>query len=114
MGQELLAYNYSPLSQNNFWVREKKQSSAEIDFIAQWKNKIIPIEVKSGSEGKLKSLHQFIDLSINKLGVRFYDNSVKINEAKTNNGNKFTLINLPLFLTCQLYQYIEWATRNNL
>lgn len=110
VGQELIANNYSPLAQNNFWVREKKQSSAEIDYLIVWKNKIIPIEVKSGAEGKLRSLNQFIDITKNNIAIRFYDSELKINKATTNGGNKFTLINLPHFLAGQVEKYLTWTT----
>jgi hypothetical protein len=33
---------------------------AEIDYVIQHRNNIIPVEVKSGAAGKMKSLHQFI------------------------------------------------------
>lgn len=54
VGQEML------ISQNNalyYWSREKKSSSAEVDYLATIKGKIYPIEVKSGVSGRLKSLH---------------------------------------------------------
>jgi hypothetical protein len=53
--------NFSISNKLNFWVRDKKESSAEADYILLWQGKLIPVEVKSGSIGKLKSLHQFID-----------------------------------------------------
>ncbi|WP_198424167.1 DUF4143 domain-containing protein [Candidatus Rhabdochlamydia porcellionis] len=41
-----------------YWQREKK--GAEIDYIIQHENQVIPLEVKVGSTGTLKSLHQFM------------------------------------------------------
>ena len=43
-----------------YWKRDSKNSNAELDFIYQDNNKIIPIEVKSGHSGSLKSLHLFM------------------------------------------------------
>ncbi len=43
-----------------YWVRETKSSSAEIDYVISNGSDIIPIEVKAGKTGRLKSLHQFI------------------------------------------------------
>jgi len=43
-----------------YWLNEKKGASAEIDFILEHLGKIVPIEVKSGATGKMKSLFQFI------------------------------------------------------
>jgi len=54
--QELISLNTFSDKKLHFWVREKKQSSSEVDIVFPYKNKIIPIEIKSGSEGRLKSL----------------------------------------------------------
>ena len=43
-----------------FWSREKAQSSAQIDYLIQRGSSIIPIEVKSGTQGGMKSLHIFM------------------------------------------------------
>ncbi|MFO9540663.1 DUF4143 domain-containing protein, partial [Legionella pneumophila serogroup 1] len=43
-----------------YWHREEAGSSAEIDYVIQHGNKIIPIEVKAGATGSLKSLHVFM------------------------------------------------------
>ena len=59
--QELISLNSEKDNKPNFWVREKTQSSSEVDLVISYKNKIIPIEIKSGATGSLKSLHQFID-----------------------------------------------------
>lgn len=54
VGQEML------ISQDNalyYWSRDKKGSTAEVDYLAAVNGKIFPIEVKSGVSGRLKSLH---------------------------------------------------------
>ena len=62
IGQEILA-NSNPLAKKtlNYWVREKKRSQAEVDFVTDINNKVIPIEVKSGKTGSLKSLQVFLE-----------------------------------------------------
>ena len=48
------------VSQNKdiyYWSRRAKSSSAEVDYLAVIRGKIFPIEVKSGSSGRLKSMH---------------------------------------------------------
>ncbi len=58
VGQEMI------LSQNgmvHYWSRHAKSSTAEVDFLAVKKNNIIPVEVKSGSSGRLKSLHLYLN-----------------------------------------------------
>ena len=97
-GQELLAMSNSIMNKLQFWVREKKQSSAEIDYLYQYNGKLIPIEVKSGSIGKLRSLHQFMDVAPHHLAVRVWQGSYSVEKAKTIAGTEFTLINLPFYL----------------
>lgn len=63
IGQELLASEISPGHRLLFWTREKKQSDAELDYLINHKGTVIPIEVKSGPVGKLRSLHQYINLT---------------------------------------------------
>lgn len=54
VGQELLSALDGSLY---YWSREEKSSSAEVDFLIAFQGNILPIEVKSGSSGRLKSLH---------------------------------------------------------
>lgn len=86
VGQELLAtfdrFDPQPLF---FWVREKTNSSAEVDYIVSIDQYIIPIEVKSGSTGRLRSLKIFMEEKKSPLGVRiskaplsFQDNILSI------------------------------------
>ena len=44
-----------------YWAREAKNSNAEIDFLIQKNSTLLPIEVKSGAVGKMKSLFMFLD-----------------------------------------------------
>ena len=39
------------------WMRESAGASSEVDYIMQHKSRVIPIEVKAGTTGTLKSLH---------------------------------------------------------
>lgn len=43
-----------------FWQRDKLNAHAEVDFLIQQGDKIVPIEVKSGTSGKMQSLHLFM------------------------------------------------------
>ncbi|MCX6294635.1 MAG: AAA family ATPase [Bacteroidetes bacterium] len=111
VGQELLSNNYNALSALNFWVREKKTSTAEVDYVIAHDGKLIPIEVKSGKEGKLKSLHLFMDESPNKIAIRFYAGGLLESEAVTASGKKYHLLSLPYYLVSQLPKYIEWMNK---
>ena len=111
IGQELMALNSSSLHRMNFWVREKKQSNAEVDYVIAHNDKLIPIEVKSGSTGRLRSLHQYIDLAVHDYAVRFYSGKVQIDNIQTINKKPFYLLNLPYFLVGELERYLDWFMR---
>lgn len=106
-GQELLASKFSISNKLNFWVRDKKESSAEVVYIIPFNGKIIPIEVKSGSIGKLRSLHQFIDHSPHNIAVRVYQGEYLVQKAKTIAGKEFTLLNLPFYLVHRIEQELD-------
>jgi len=107
--QELISLSKHSYKKPNFWVRQKNQSSAEVDLVYTFKGKLIPIEVKSGKEGKLKSLHQFIDKSEHTLAVRMYAGKFSIETHKTPMGQKeYTLLNLPYYLGTQLAHVLAW------
>jgi len=53
-----------------FWSREKTNSSAEIDYVIQKGEKIVPIEVKSGTSGKMQSMHLFLKEKQLEYGIR--------------------------------------------
>ena len=62
VGQELLAYADPYRRQTLFyWHREARTSQAEVDYVIQDRDKVLPIEVKSGLGTTLKSLHSFLE-----------------------------------------------------
>lgn len=108
VGQELLAKQYNALHGINFWVREKPTAVAEVDYLYQYGSKLIPVEVKSGAEGTLRSLHQFMDQAPHNMAIRLYAGSISISEIKTQEGKLYYLLNLPYFLVSQIDGYLEW------
>ncbi len=60
IGQEMYAAGGTENQKMYYWARDKKNSSAEIDYLYVRGGNIFPIEVKSGPKGKLKSLHLFL------------------------------------------------------
>lgn len=97
VGQELIALDFNPLQKRNFWVREKKQSSAEVDFIIEYNGRIIPIEVKSGHKAKLTSLHLFMDESPDDVAIRIWSKPLLDESITTQNGKTFRFINVPYY-----------------
>ncbi len=107
VGQELRALLNSISRDIYFWTREK-YSDAEVDFAYQYDNKIIPVEVKSGATGRLRSLHEFIDRADHNFGVRVYAGKLKIDKSRTRNGKDYYLLNLPFYLVHKIDNYLEW------
>ena len=107
VGQELLAFQHQALSALHFWVREKSTSVAELDYLFPYEGKLIPIEVKSGSDGKLRSLHLFMDAAPHRTAVRFYAGEFSITKALTPKGKEFDLINLPYYAVSQIDRYLK-------
>ena len=71
VGLEMLkAMPTNTRSQLYYWQREKNGSQAEVDYLIQRGDKIIPIEVKSGTTGKMQSLHLFMNEKQSEYGVR--------------------------------------------
>jgi len=52
------------------WVREKKNTNAQIDFVVQCGENIVPIEVKSGKSGKMQSMWEFMKEKQSEYGIR--------------------------------------------
>ena len=53
-----------------FLGQGKKQSNAQVDYIIQKNNRIIPIEVKSGLKGSMQSLYIFMQEKNSEIGIR--------------------------------------------
>jgi Predicted ATPase (AAA+ superfamily) len=82
VGQELLAYT-DPIydAQLYYWHRRKVGGEAEIDYVMQIGENVIPIEVKSGSGSTLKSMHVFLDVHQNSPhGIRFSTQNYSVHE----------------------------------
>ena len=108
VGQELIAQQKSWIRPLVFWAREKKQSSAEIDYLIPFENFGIPIEVKSGTAGKLRSLRLFMEKVNHPYAIRIYSGLLKVDKLTINAHRKFHLLNLPFYLTGELEKYINW------
>ena len=73
VGQELLLLD-EPWKDPSlyYWERDAKSSSAEVDYVIAAGSSIVPVEVKSGKSGTLRSMHRFIEEKRSPLGVRLY------------------------------------------
>lgn len=72
VAQELLCYSPAYRKAELYFWKEEGASQAEVDFLYDYKNEIIPIEAKSGDGRSLKSLHLFLKKHpSSSYGVRF-------------------------------------------
>lgn len=114
IAQELIANTDNYLQPLLFWVREKSGSNAEVDFLFSTPQGMIPIEVKSGATGHLKSLLLYMDETEVSLAVRLYAGEYRKEELVTTKGKTFTLLNLPYCFAGKLQEYIVEALKYNL
>jgi len=71
-GQELLAYRDVFTEPSlYYWARESRNSSAEVDYLLVLNSSILPVEVKSGATGRLKSIRLFLEKYPAPAGIRF-------------------------------------------
>lgn len=106
VAQELLQHRecYEP-PVLQYWMREKKSASAEVDFVISYQSQIIPIEVKSGATGSLKSMHYFLSEKNLPLGVRFCNQQPSLVNVKMPTQSEvvsYQLLTLPFYLIGQL------------
>ncbi len=108
VGQELETLWSSTVSRLGFWVREKHQSSAEVDYVIPHRGKLLPIEVKSGKTGSLRSLIQFMLIADHDMAVRIYEGSLRVDKVPLPDGRSFRLLNLPLCLCAKVLNYVDY------
>lgn len=112
VGQELISINTEIDYKPHFWVKESKTSNAEIDFVYHLGELLIPIEVKAGKQGRLRSLHQYIELVDHPYAIRLYSGEFSVERHKTIGGKDFLLMNLPYYLSTKIPEYIEYFVEN--
>jgi len=102
----------------HYWHREKRGSSSEIDYLISTGTEIIPVEVKAGKTGTLRSLHVFACSKSSKIGLRFNSDLPSVTEVHSNlpgfAGYEYTLLSLPLYLVGQADRLIDDLLQSHL
>lgn len=106
-GQTLLSQAIRKNINLSYWYREQKGSISEIDYLISYHNRLIPIEVKSGKSGTLRSLLNFIDEGRNNFAVRIYSGASGIEKIRTPNKKQFALFSLPFYLLHRIEQLLD-------
>jgi hypothetical protein len=88
------------------------RSNAEVDYVLAVNGRSIPVEVKAGAAGRLRSLHSFIDAAPHATALRLYGGPFSIEKGRTIAGNPYTLINIPWYHASMAERYIERAGEN--
>jgi predicted AAA+ superfamily ATPase len=71
VGQELAAWlEAGSLNPLTYWHREARGSMAEVDYLLQIGRQILPLEVKEGKKGRMKSLYLFLKEKRQKRGLK--------------------------------------------
>lgn len=82
VGQELLVYS-DPIAKSRlfYWRKESRNSHAEVDYLVQIKEQVVPIEVKSGTSLRIKSMHAFLNSHVQSTyGIRFSAHNYGVDE----------------------------------
>ena len=115
VAEQFIAQHLAFMGKNNvspvltYWLREGRIGNAEIDFIIQLGQTIVPVEVKAGKSGSLKSLQQFVHQKKVRVGIRFDLNipsyqhvSHALRQTKESVQVDFDLLSLPLYMVEEL------------
>ncbi len=93
-----------------YWQRTSGRQG-EIDYIIQYGTTIIPVEVKAGAKGAMKSLHQFMFDKKLDLAVRCDQNAqaLYMMDVKTTIGDRvsYKLLSIPFYLVEVLPSLLE-------
>jgi predicted AAA+ superfamily ATPase len=84
-----------------YWAREARSSNAEVDFVISTQGKAIPVEVKAGKTGTLKSMHLFLDTYPAHIGIKISSQPLSFDN---------TVLSIPLYAVSQihhLYRCVE-------
>jgi len=109
VGQELLSSNTLVSAKRYFWVREARNAQSELDFLHYFDGHVLPVEVKSGYNSKLKSLHWYMETSSENIALRFWGQPFSTDIVTTPSGKQFRLYNLPFYYAGVLDAFLKKA-----
>jgi uncharacterized protein len=70
-GLEMIKYaDVYEKKQLYYWHREKRGSTAEVDYLIEQQGRVVPVEIKSGSTGKMQSMYRFLEEKKAPWGIR--------------------------------------------
>ena len=97
--QELLAYREVHLAPSlYYWARESRNSNAEVDYVIPCRSSALPIEVKAGKTGTLRSMHIYLEKYGLPVGVR-------VSQLPFNNAEP--IVSIPFYAVKKITQLLQ-------
>ncbi len=100
------------------WMRDRPNSSAEVDFLTAIGPHVIPVEVKAGATGRLKSLHLFLSEKKLDFGLRLNGDIPSLLDTQMSQVDgtlrPFRLLSLPFYMLGQARRLCSDALRREL
>ncbi len=98
VGQQLLTLSPSYTEGELFyWQRDVRGAQAEVDYVIAYNEHIIPLEVKAGSAGRLRSLQMFLQEKQSPYGIKISTDPLKVEK---------NIIHLPIYLLNELMRLL--------
>lgn len=107
VAQELLGATTTFGEKRLFWVRDARNSQAEVDFVIRYKSHLLPIEVKTCANSKLRSLHLFMEESKENIALRLWNGPMTSDVITRSDGRPFTQYNIPLYYAGHLHTLMQ-------
>jgi uncharacterized protein len=107
VGQELLAYS-DPISKETlfYWRRQERASQAEVDYLTQIRDNVVPIEVKAGTSKRIKSMQIYLESHPKSLyGIKFSSENYVVYKK---------IRNYPLYAIAKPFLDVSEELRNSL
>ncbi len=101
VGQQLLAGRPGRHERLYFWVSESSRGSAEVDYLLPGAGVPVPLEVKSGTSGTLRSMHQFLWRAGLHTGLRLYTGEFTDQLLQVSMSGKtlrYRLLSVPIYM----------------
>lgn len=99
-------FNGTDLSRQShlhYWYRDVRGASAEIDFVIKLNSQIVPIEVKAGKTGRIRSLLQYIKEKSPEMALRFDLKHRENYKEEITEYSDTTLYSFPLYYIDLIY-----------
>jgi hypothetical protein len=97
----------------HYWHREERGAEAELDFVHAVSNQVVPVEVKSGATGSMKSLHNFMHSTGLDVAVRISTAPPRLDRVQTRLTTgadvAYDLLTIPVYLVERLNVLVDSA-----